>query len=213
MVDEHSAANDTGGSRRSRRTAARREQIMQAAARIFAEKGFHRTTTREIAEAADVAEGTIYNYFENKDELLVEMINQMGQFSQRRSILDNIEAGDLREFFIEHFASRLSNLQDQSVMVMAVLPEILNTPELRERYKDGTLKQSAALLEHLIQTSIEMGAVRPMDVSLNTRLLIALVYGIMVLHIMEDPIIEEAWQQPRRLAEAMVSMIFDQLEA
>ncbi|MFL7790868.1 MAG: helix-turn-helix domain-containing protein, partial [Anaerolineae bacterium] len=42
---------------------ARRNQILDAAAAVFAEKGFHRTTTKEIASRAGIAEGTIYNYF------------------------------------------------------------------------------------------------------------------------------------------------------
>ena len=58
---------DLSTSRRERRIANRRTLILEAAARLFAEKGFHRTTTRDIAEAADVSEGTLYNYFENKE--------------------------------------------------------------------------------------------------------------------------------------------------
>jgi TetR/AcrR family fatty acid metabolism transcriptional regulator len=45
--------------------AARREQILGAATRVFADKGFSRATTREVARAAGVSEGTIYNYFED----------------------------------------------------------------------------------------------------------------------------------------------------
>ncbi|MCK4450178.1 MAG: helix-turn-helix transcriptional regulator, partial [Anaerolineae bacterium] len=42
---------------------ARRAQILDAAATMFAKKGFHRATTKEIAKAASVSPGTIYNYF------------------------------------------------------------------------------------------------------------------------------------------------------
>ena len=45
---------------------ARRTQILMGAAQVFAKKGFHKATTKEIAQAAGVAEGTIYNYFKNK---------------------------------------------------------------------------------------------------------------------------------------------------
>ena len=58
--------------RRERQIAARREQIIQAAAGLFSSKGFHRTTTRDIAEAAEVSEGTLYNYFEDKDDLFFQ---------------------------------------------------------------------------------------------------------------------------------------------
>ena len=54
---------------------ARRMQILMGASQVFAEKGYHQATTKEIAKAAGVSEGTIYNYFANKRELLVELPN------------------------------------------------------------------------------------------------------------------------------------------
>jgi AcrR family transcriptional regulator len=65
--------------RRERRIAARKRQILQAAAQVFAEKGFNGATTREIADIADVAEGTIYNYFDSKEDLLSEMVHDLSQ--------------------------------------------------------------------------------------------------------------------------------------
>lgn len=43
----------------------RRTQILRGAAQVFSEKGFYQATTKETAQAADVSEGTIYNYFKN----------------------------------------------------------------------------------------------------------------------------------------------------
>ena len=47
----------------------RRTQILEAAAAVFAEKGFHKATTKEIARVAGISEGTIYNYFAQKRDL------------------------------------------------------------------------------------------------------------------------------------------------
>ena len=47
------------------------ERILEAAARIFAEQGYHGTTTNHVAEAAEVSVGSLYQYFPNKDALLV----------------------------------------------------------------------------------------------------------------------------------------------
>ena len=57
--------------------AARKKQILDAAAAVFAEKGFHPTTIRDIAKHAGIADGTIYNYFENKSMLLIGIFEQM----------------------------------------------------------------------------------------------------------------------------------------
>jgi TetR/AcrR family fatty acid metabolism transcriptional regulator len=54
-------------------TEARRRQILTAAIRVFAQKGYAAATIDDIARAARVAEGTIYNYFRSKEDLLVHI--------------------------------------------------------------------------------------------------------------------------------------------
>lgn len=65
------------GARRGRRDGAagegKRERILRAATRVFARKGFYATKVSEVAKAAGVADGTIYLYFKNKDDLLVSL--------------------------------------------------------------------------------------------------------------------------------------------
>ena len=63
--------------RRQRRIERRRHEIAKAAAQVFAEKGYANTTTKELAEAADMAEGTLYNYFEGKREILLAIFKEM----------------------------------------------------------------------------------------------------------------------------------------
>src|SRR5579863_7168006 len=56
--------------RRERRRAETREKLYQAAMKLFAERGFFETTTEEITEAADVGQGTFFNYFPTKQHVL-----------------------------------------------------------------------------------------------------------------------------------------------
>ncbi len=55
----------------------RKTQILNAAAKVFAQRGFERATIAEIAREAGVAEGSIYNYFKNKGDLLVSIPRQI----------------------------------------------------------------------------------------------------------------------------------------
>jgi TetR/AcrR family fatty acid metabolism transcriptional regulator len=55
------------------RSGDKHERILDAAVRVFAKKGFHATRVSEVADAAGVADGTIYLYFKSKDELLVSL--------------------------------------------------------------------------------------------------------------------------------------------
>src|SRR3989338_3175766 len=48
-------------------------RILEAATRVFAKKGFYNSTIADVAKVAEVAEGTIYLYFKNKDDLLISI--------------------------------------------------------------------------------------------------------------------------------------------
>ncbi|MGF1429040.1 helix-turn-helix domain-containing protein [Kitasatospora sp. LaBMicrA B282] len=63
--------------RRPRKPAAeRRAEILAAARRLFAERGFHATTTRDLAAAADINDALLYRYFANKEEILAGLLDQ-----------------------------------------------------------------------------------------------------------------------------------------
>ncbi|HLS06652.1 MAG TPA: TetR/AcrR family transcriptional regulator, partial [Bacillota bacterium] len=60
------------------------KQIIDAAVRVIAENGYHASQVAKIAKKAGVADGTIYLYFENKEDILVSVFKEkMGQFINR----------------------------------------------------------------------------------------------------------------------------------
>ncbi len=59
---------------------AKRTSMMQAAVRIFAEKGYHAATVRDVVNAANVAVGTFYFYFPDKETLFVHLFEETGTF-------------------------------------------------------------------------------------------------------------------------------------
>ncbi len=74
--------------------AEKREKILKAAVRIFAEKGFYNTRISEIARDAGVADGTIYLYFKNKDDILITVFEEsvadiLVSFRKKLQDLDN----------------------------------------------------------------------------------------------------------------------------
>ena len=64
-------------------TAARRNQILDAATKVFAEKGFQRATIKEVAKEAGIADGTIYIYFKNKNALMLGILDRLNATEQR----------------------------------------------------------------------------------------------------------------------------------
>ena len=88
-----------------KRVGNKRERIIAAAAKLFGDKGYHDTTTAEIAESAGVAAGTIYIYFSSKEELLVAVFEEfLGRHMER------LRAGVQREKTPEDKLMRLLTL-------------------------------------------------------------------------------------------------------
>src|ERR1043165_165773 len=79
------AMTDAGDTFQAQVAALRRAQLLDAAAQAFAERGFHPPTVRDVAKAAGVADGTIYNYFENKTALLLGILDRLNE-NERRAI-------------------------------------------------------------------------------------------------------------------------------
>lgn len=74
-TNPNSPANDTTISRREREKLAHRQDILDAATRVFAEKGFFSATLDEVAQEAEFSKGTLYLYFSSKDDLLYNVIS------------------------------------------------------------------------------------------------------------------------------------------
>jgi TetR/AcrR family fatty acid metabolism transcriptional regulator len=66
------------------------KDILEAAIKVFAEKGYHKAKISKIAEVADVATGSVYVYYENKEDILLKIFEQLwGKVYQDAQIITN----------------------------------------------------------------------------------------------------------------------------
>src|SRR4051812_2415842 len=79
--------------RRLRETTDRRGELLEAAVRVFARKGFHGSRVGDIAEEAGVAHGLLYHYFRSKDEVLETIFRDA--WERLATETDRIEASDI----------------------------------------------------------------------------------------------------------------------
>jgi AcrR family transcriptional regulator len=210
-------ASDRTAVRRERRIAARKEQILDGAARVFAEKGFARATTREIAEAADVSEGTIYNYFDSKEELLIGIMGRVGEKQLRVMQItpDLLEQGlqkDLRSFYKEALRARQDFVARNRAMLQAVVSEMLINRDFAERYRRQLLTPGMDVFDRHIQARVERGQIRAVDVPLVSRFFSAMNFGLLGLLLIGDPVIESKWESDD-LVEELVAFVFDGLDS
>jgi len=187
---------------------ARRNQILDAATAVFAEKGFHRATTKEIAEAAGVSEGTIYNYFDSKADLLIGIMTRLAELEHLDEELASALQSDVRGFFIAVFRDRMGRITQDHEMLQAILPEILVNRALRERFHQQFVRPTAVLLEQYIQVRIELGHIRPLNVPLAVRAVQSMFVGLLVLRILGDESLLAGWDE---LPEVLATILFDGL--
>jgi AcrR family transcriptional regulator len=72
--------------RQEQRKAQTRAAILAAAAELFRSKGYHDTSTREIAALADLGEGTMYGHFASKDDILLELVRERAREATQRTV-------------------------------------------------------------------------------------------------------------------------------
>jgi TetR/AcrR family fatty acid metabolism transcriptional regulator len=150
-------------------TTLRRAHILDAAATVFAQRGFHRATIRDIATAASVADGTIYTYFDNKTALLFGLLHRLNETDARDHALAPLDDMNLRAFLEQYFQHRLAVLTQGDLNVFQVIcSEVLVNPELRARYLHEIVARTFALAERHFAALVESGRLPPVDIPLFT---------------------------------------------
>jgi AcrR family transcriptional regulator len=70
---------EAGGGRREQRKAENRKKLLEAARKVFAEKGYGEATARDIVRQTDLASGTFYNYFDDKQDAFMALLDEMSE--------------------------------------------------------------------------------------------------------------------------------------
>jgi TetR/AcrR family fatty acid metabolism transcriptional regulator len=189
---------------------ARHNQILDAASKVFAQRGFHGATTRHIAREAGVAEGTIYNYFDSKGDLLIAILMRLSEVEKIGTELTEALDQDARKFLLAVAHHRMSLIEEHDQTLQAVLPEILVNPDLRDQFYRRFAEPLAALLEQYVEMRIESGELRSVDAPLVVRSVQGIFIGLMVLRILGDRVVRTHWDD---LPEQLVDLVFDGLGA
>jgi TetR/AcrR family fatty acid metabolism transcriptional regulator len=93
----------------------RKAQIIEAAIKIFAHKGFYYTKVADVAREAGIADGTIYLYFKNKDDILISLFEtKMEQFLKRFNAVLNekVDSKTKLELFIDIYIQLIEENQN-----------------------------------------------------------------------------------------------------
>lgn len=161
----------------------REAQILDAATRVFANKGFRAATTREIAAEAGISEGTIYNYFDSKYDLLIAMSQRLALESLQQ--LDQLPPHeDVRAYVTALVSDRFDLLTKNMDLIRALMPEVLVDDELRQAYVEQVLSPALSYLGQYIASRTRAGVFRDVKTDIVGRAMIGAVmsFGYLWLH-------------------------------
>tara|TARA_R110000868_G_scaffold36963_8_gene130802 strand:+ start:252 stop:848 length:597 start_codon:yes stop_codon:yes gene_type:complete len=112
-----------------------RQRIIKAARKLFDAKGFHATTTAELATEAAVSIGQIYRLFENKDDVILALVeeNTRARIAEMDGIFGAIEQGKQSMFDAIKAIARLSMVKSDGGLSFEILAEACRNPPVAER--------------------------------------------------------------------------------
>lgn len=185
--------------------AARRKQILDAATQVFAEKGFHRATIKEMARVAGIADGTIYTYFASKDEVLLAVLDRLNETIERKQHFVLGSEQDLKAFFRAYLQQRMALLWPNAEVFRAVLPELLVNGELRKQYYEQVVAPTIAVGEQFFQVQSEQPQI---NIPLTVRAIAGTLLGLLLLQLLGDQEIAQQWEA---LPDVLTGLFFEKI--
>lgn len=150
------------------------ERILDAALSVFSRKGFHEAKVTEIAHAAGVADGTIYLYFKNKDDLLISLFEaKLEEINTdlRRALVDAGSASNKVECFIRH---HLKSAERDPTLTAFITVELRRSAKF---IKDYAKSQLAEYLDQLGAAIDEGKASGEFRSNLSTGIVKQIIFG------------------------------------
>lgn len=137
-----------------------RQTAVRAAAAVFAEKGYHGSSTRDIAERMGIKQGSLYYYFESKEEALAEVcLFGMQDYAER---MNSIAASDqqFRAKLVATVTSHVTKYREKNEALKVYNAERLYLPESKRRKLKQLGSGYRQQLEEIFKEGVRNGAIR-----------------------------------------------------
>ena len=158
-----------------RRKEARPAEIVAAALQLFSDRGFAATRLDDVATVAGVSKGTVYLYFESKEQLFEAVVREAvaPNIARAEALVDAFEGPTpdlLRALFT--FVGEVLETPLTGVMKL-IVAESGNFPQLARMYADLVLRRAFALMRRILERGVARGEFRPLDPDATVPLVVA----------------------------------------
>ncbi|MGD8244462.1 MAG: TetR/AcrR family transcriptional regulator [Anaerolineae bacterium] len=197
-----------GPSKADHHAQARRREILESAAALFAEQGYQCTSVKEIADRAGIAPGTIYLYFDCKGDLLVGLMVRLAELETLGEEVRQALQGDARDFLTTMFRDRMVSAVENEETLRAVMPQMLVQPALRVQFRRQFVAPIIDIMEQYVTTQIEQDEIQAVNVPLTVRAVQSMFIGLLLLRILGDEELRAGWDE---MPEVVTTLLFEGL--
>jgi AcrR family transcriptional regulator len=191
---------------REEKKAMTRAKLLDAAAAVFARKGFAGASLDDVAEEAGLTKGAVYSNFENKDDLIEVLLDERltRQTEELGKLIDERAApGQEAEIGGALYMSYLEENRDYYLLDFEYAVHLARNPKLARRSSQGHARLESAMAEIMRRRAVEEGYELPLPVEDLTKALFALGSGITLQRLI-DPA-----RVPDDLFARMLALIFE----
>lgn len=146
----------------------RRQAILDAAMKVFAEKGYAAATIRAIAREANIAQGTIYLYFPSKRDVLLALYRSM-ILESFEEIMARPEKGDDEAFLRSLLVDRIRRIRQNVRAVRFAFTELPFHDDLREKFYREIALEQLARIQAFLRERIAQGKFRSLRAEIAAR--------------------------------------------
>jgi AcrR family transcriptional regulator len=167
----------------------RRDQIIDAAMQVFAQKGFTRATNKDIAHEAGITPGLIYYYFESKEALLKAIIETRSPAQLITTLPPQVFELPPETFMRMLILRALSIIESEQLiqLVRMLLPEVVHNTEVAPIIF-SMIQRLLEFLGRYFETQMEKGALRRISGVLTAQVMVGSVFGFVLRRqILRDP--------------------------
>ena len=182
----------------------RRQAILDAAMKVFAQRGYAAATIRAIAREANIAQGTIYLYFPSKRDILLALYRSM-ILESLEEIMARPEKGDDEAFLRSLVVDRILRFRQNAQAVRFAFTELPFHDELREKFYQEIVLEQLGRIQAFLKDRIAHGKFRPLRAEIAARAFQGM-YVIFALAevVYDDP--EVARFTPEEIADEVVGL-------
>ena len=173
-----------------------RTKILQAAIKLFARNSYDGTTTRDLAQLAGVAEGTIFRHFANKKAILIEVATS-GWVDILTDLLTELSEMGSYKAVSQVIKRRMLHMRKNSDLLRVCFIEAQYHRELREKIQSEVIAKMTDVAEAFFETAISKGIYRPM----NPKIVAQVFLGIFAIAGFSEQTIIEPNASPQALQE------------